>query len=71
MTLFSEIYTVMFGGENRDHFFQLLDEVYRKLFHIKMITIREGWGRKCDLRFDDSDIPEIIDFLFCYTDVRA
>jgi hypothetical protein len=71
MTRFSEIYEVMFASENKEHYINLLNEVYRKLFHVKMSTIREGSGQKCDLRFDDSDIPGIIDFLMCYTDIRA
>ena len=71
MTLFSEIYEVMFASESRDHYFNLLNEVYRMLIQIKIRTIREGSGRKCDLLFDERDILTVIDFLMGYTDIRA
>ena len=71
MTLFSEVYKVMFASERRDHYFNLLDEVYRMLIHIKIMTIREGSGRKSDLLFDERDILTVIDFLMGYTDIRA
>ena len=71
MTLFSEIYDVMFACESRDHYVSMLDEVYRMLIYIKVMTIREGSGRKVDLLFDERDVLTVIDFLMSYTDIRA